>query len=75
MRFVLIRAYNRHTWQNDKAIRMWEANSTNINDSVQKISLFESAAPLSYEAALVHWETCSSNEKSGSETEEGKFNG
>jgi hypothetical protein len=54
---------------------MWEANSTIINDSVQKICLFESRAPLSYAAVIVHWETCSSNEKSGSETEEGKFNG
>ena len=71
----LFRAYDRHTWQNDKDIRMWEANSTIINDSVQKICLFESRAPLSYAAVIVHWETCSSNEKSGSETEEGKFNG
>ena len=54
---------------------MWEENSTIINDSVQKISLFESGDPLSYEAVIVHWETCSSNEKSGSATEEGKFNG
>jgi hypothetical protein len=35
---------------------MWEANSTIINDSVQKISLFESGAPLSYEAVIIHWE-------------------
>jgi hypothetical protein len=57
MRLVfLFRVYNRHTWQNDRDIRMWEANSTIINDSVQKISLFESGAPLSYEAVIIHWE-------------------